>query len=69
MRFGTGSLQGRLVTDHIKIGNLTVQNYKFGIIESQQAMLDFFQFDAIVGMSYKLMAQAGVTPFFDALMQ
>jgi hypothetical protein len=47
---------------------IRVHNFNFGLVLKQKTI---FQggFDAIIGLAYKKMAQAGEEPFFDQLMK
>lgn len=48
-----------------KDNKLVVENYNFGLVEEQQVFSG--SFDAIIGLAYPKMAEVGVTPFFDNL--
>ena len=72
--FGSGSLSGSFAQDQVTIGNegylglaqtLNVPDYMFGLVKEQHVFSG--SFDAIVGMAYPTMAEKGIRPFFDTL--
>lgn len=72
--FGSGDLSGSFAQDQVTIGNggsfglrqtLNVPDYMFGLVEEQSVFSGTF--DAIVGMAYPTMAERGIKPFFDTL--
>ena len=80
IHFGSGQLQGHFVQDDIRIGlkdenapdgdnSIKIKDFKFGLIEKQKSIFDFFQFDAIVGMAQQGLAKKGFVPILDAMMQ
>jgi hypothetical protein len=72
--FGSGSLEGSFGIDQVTLGDpnsrnnsLLVENYTFGLVKKQAVFSG--SFDAIVGLAYQSMAEDGVTPFFDNLIE
>lgn len=77
--FGTGACSGFWVKDDIRLGvgsennkhnqSIFIKDYKFAIMDRQQTILDLYNVDAIVGMSYNLLAEKGIVPLVDAMIQ
>lgn len=73
--FGSGSLAGHFVTDDLRIGTcddksggqIHIKNQKFGDVEEQKTIFTGSNFEAIVGMAYPALAEKGVTPVFDEM--
>jgi len=79
-RFGTGSCEGLFARDDIRLGlkdekdvnyskAILVKDYKFLIMTNQSDILGVYAVDAIVGMSYSALAEEGITPIVDAMIQ
>ena len=48
---------------------ILVKDYKFMIMTNQKDILGVYDVDAIVGMSYSQLAEKGITPIVDAMIQ
>jgi len=76
IQFGSGALQGHFVSDDMRIGScsgqsngqIVIKNQKFGNIEQQRTIFTGNNFEVIVGMAYPELAEPGVTPVFDEMM-
>ena len=66
--FGSGSLAGHFYVDDMEIGDICIKNQKFGNVESQEGIFQG-SFEAIIGLAYPALAEQGVTPVFDNMMQ
>jgi len=76
--FGSGNLAGHFVTDDIRLGSceggdasgqIHIKNQKFGNVERQSTIFTGSNFEAIVGMAYPALAERGVTPVFDEMIE
>jgi len=72
--FGSGSLSGYFVEDVCTMGDpedaanqLSLENFQFGLVTEQTVFSG--NFDAIIGLAYPSMAEKGLTPFFDEIME
>ena len=68
---------GHFVTDDLRLGScdgtkssgqIHIKNQKFGNVEKQKTIFRGNNFEAIIGMAYPELAEAGVTPVFDEMM-
>jgi len=50
--FGSGELTGVISQDWVYLGDLTIKNYEFAEIVSQQSILDDADFDGVCGLSF-----------------
>ena len=66
------------VTDDIRLGSceggdasgqIHIKNQKFGNVERQSTIFTGSNFEAIVGMAYPALAERGVTPVFDEMIE
>ena len=76
--FGSGSLSGHFYIDDFRIGGcqycqstsqILIKNQKFGNVEKQHTIFTGSNFEAIVGLAYPALAERGVTPVFDEMIQ
>ena len=76
--FGSGNLAGHFITDDIRLGScegakssgqIHIKNQKFGNVEKQHTIFTGSNFEAIVGLAYPALAERGVTPVFDEMIQ
>lgn len=80
--YGSGNCFGHYYSDDVYLGLETLRqnetkgpkmihlkDYKFGVMERQKGILDYFSVDAIIGMGYPSLAEKNVTPIFDAIIQ
>jgi len=74
--FGSGNLAGHFITDDIRLGScdgskssgqIHIKNQKFGNVEKQHTIFTGSNFEAIVGLAYPALAERGVTPVFDEM--
>lgn len=74
--FGSGNLAGHFVNDDVRLGScdgskssgqIHIKNQKFGNVEKQHTIFTGTNFEAIVGMAYPALAEKGVTPVFDEM--
>jgi len=73
--FGSGSLAGHFVTDDMRVGScdekssgqIHIKNQKFGNVEMQKTIFTGSNFEAIVGLAYPALAEKGVVPVFDEM--
>jgi len=76
IEFGSGSLAGHFMTDDMRVGTcdgstssgqIHISNQKFGNVEKQKTIFTGSNFEAIVGMAYPALAEHGVKPVFDEM--
>lgn len=69
--YGSGSIEGYISEDNLQIGDLTIQNQKFGETTSEPGLaFAFGKFDGILGLAYDTIAQDDITPpFYSAIQQ
>ena len=73
--FGSGSLMGHFVTDDMRVGScdgkstgqIHIKNQKFGNVEKQKTIFTGSNFESIVGLAYPALAEKGVKPVFDEM--
>lgn len=65
--FGIGKLSGHFFLDDVKIGGIQIKKQKFGNVEQQEGIFEG-GFEAIIGMAYPALAEEGVTPVFENMM-
>ena len=77
IQFGSGALAGHFVNDDIRLGTcdgkkstgqIHIKGQKFGNVEKQSTIFTGSNFEAIVGLAYPALAEPGVTPVFDEMM-
>jgi len=51
----------------ISTGQIHIKNQKFGNVESQKTIFRGDNFESIIGMAYPALAEEGVTPVFDEM--
>ena len=71
-------MAGHFVPDDIRLGSceggdasgqIHIKNQKFGNVERQSTIFTGSNFEAIVGMAYPALAERGVTPVFDEMIE
>jgi hypothetical protein len=76
IQFGSGALAGHFMTDDLRLGTcdgssssgqIHIKNQKFGNVEKQKTIFTGSNFEAIIGMAYPALAEKGVTPVFDEM--
>ena len=76
IQFGSGALAGHFVTDDLRLGTcdgtsssgqIHIKNQKFGNVEKQKTIFTGSNFEAIIGMAYPALAEKGVVPVFDEM--
>ena len=75
IQFGSGALAGHFVTDDLRVGTcdskstgqIHIKNQKFGNVEKQSTIFTGTNFEAIIGMAYPALAEKGVKPVFDEM--
>ena len=75
IQFGSGALAGHFMTDDIRVGTcddkssgqIHIKDQKFGNVEKQSTIFTGSNFEAIVGMAYPALAEKGVKPVFDEM--
>ena len=76
IQFGSGSLSGNFVTDDVRLGScdgskssgqVHIKNQKFGQVLQQKTIFTGTNFESIVGLAYPALAEKGVTPVFDEM--
>lgn len=63
------------MTDDVRVGTcdasssgqIHIKNQKFGNVEKQSTIFTGHNFEAIIGMAYPQLAEKGVTPVFDEM--
>lgn len=76
IQFGSGALAGHFMTDDLRVGTcdskstgqIHIKNQKFGNVEKQSTIFTGTNFEAIIGMAYPALAEKGVKPVFDEMM-
>uniref|UniRef100_A0A8C6DMW2 Peptidase A1 domain-containing protein n=1 Tax=Moschus moschiferus TaxID=68415 RepID=A0A8C6DMW2_MOSMO len=66
--YGSGMMNGVLVYDTVRIGNLVSNDQPFGL-SLHQFGFDNAPFDGVLGLSYPRIAVPGTIPIFDKLME
>lgn len=72
--FGSGSLSGHFHSDDMRLGScegggqIVIKNQQFGNVEEQKTIFEG-EFEAIVGLAYPELAQPGIKPVFDQVME
>ena len=78
IQFGSGALAGHFMKDDIRLGTcdgtksngqILIRGQKFGDVEKQKTIFTGSNFEAIVGMAYPALAEKGVKPVFDEMME
>ena len=71
IRYGSGSVGGRLAQDTLRLGNLgPLPNQTLGeIVNETGKAFVYGKFDGILGMAFAAIAAPGTTPVFDHLLQ
>ncbi|KJP89378.1 hypothetical protein AK88_01044 [Plasmodium fragile] len=74
--FGSGSISGSIGKETFVLGNHTVRNQTFGLVESEandslngDNIFNYIDFEGIVGLGFPGMLSAGKVSFFDNLLQ
>ncbi len=76
IQFGSGALAGHFMQDDIRLGTcdgvkssgqIHISGQKFGNVEKQSTIFTGHNFEAIVGLAYPALAEKGVTPVFDEM--
>ncbi|KAK1939812.1 putative aspartyl protease [Babesia divergens] len=71
VKFGTGEIEGYPATDTVTIGDITIPNQSFAVVESEQSggsdgnIFDKIKFEGIVGLAFPEMSSVPGTPIFD----
>ncbi|XP_034446257.1 pepsin A-like [Hippoglossus hippoglossus] len=65
IQYGTGSMTGRLATDTVEVGGLTVTNQVFGISQTEAPFMAHMKADGILGLAFQTIASDNVVPVFD----
>ena len=77
IQFGSGALAGNFVNDDVRLGScdgqtsngqIHIKNQRFGNVQRQRTIFTGSNFEAIVGLAYPTLAEKGVTPIFDEMM-
>lgn len=76
IKFGSGSLGGTFYQDDFRVGTcdskssgqILVRNQKFGEVQRQETIFTGDNFEAIIGMAYPSLAEKGIKPLFDEMM-
>jgi len=76
IQFGSGALAGHFMTDDMRVGTcdakstgqIHIKNQKFGNVIKQSTIFTGSNFEAIIGMAYPALAEKGVKPVFDEMM-
>ncbi|KMZ95866.1 aspartyl protease [Plasmodium vivax Mauritania I] len=73
--FGSGSISGSIGKETFVLGDHTVRNQTFGLVESESNdslngdnIFDYIDFEGIVGLGFPEMLSAGKVSFFDNLL-
>jgi len=68
--FGTGELSGPQAVDSLSVGEYTVKNQTFAMIEHEiGSIFSQIPFEGILGLAFPSMAADGHVPFFDNVMK
>ncbi|ANQ05763.1 Eukaryotic aspartyl protease [Plasmodium coatneyi] len=74
--FGSGSISGSIGKETFVLGDHTVRNQTFGLVESESNdslngdnIFDYIDFEGIVGLGFPEMLSAGKVSFFDNLLK
>ena len=69
IHYASGSIEGYLGQDVVRVGDLAVPDQRFGEITVEKGyVFKLGKFDGVLGLSYPSLALKGATPFFDSLM-
>lgn len=78
IQFGSGALAGHFYKDDVRLGScdgsksngqILIKQQKFGNVEKQKTIFTGSNFEGIVGMAYPALAEKGVKPVFDEIME
>lgn len=70
IRYGTGTIRGEFVTDHVTVAGLKVEDQIFGLtFEEKGSAFDNVPFEGILGLSFPPKNPSHTIPFFDNLMR
>ncbi|XP_022597286.1 pepsin A-like [Seriola dumerili] len=65
IQYGTGSMTGRLASDIVEVGGITVSNQVFGISQTEAPFMAHMVADGILGLAFQSIASDDVVPVFD----
>ncbi|XP_044207789.1 pepsin A-like [Thunnus albacares] len=65
IQYGTGSMTGRLASDIVEVGGISVNNQVFGISQSEAPFMAYMKADGILGLAFQSIASDNVVPVFD----
>nr|XP_034979914.1 embryonic pepsinogen-like isoform X1 [Zootoca vivipara]XP_034979915.1 embryonic pepsinogen-like isoform X2 [Zootoca vivipara] len=70
IQYGTGSMEGYLGYDTVKVSGLSVSDQPFGLSSSEPGIIFLYsEFDGILGLGYPNIAVDEVTPVFDNMVE
>lgn len=69
INFGSGKLSGTFMTDDINFAGIQIKQQKFGNVEQQSSIFTGNNFEAIIGLAYPVLAEKGVIPAFNSMIQ
>ncbi|XP_037336457.1 pepsin A-like [Pungitius pungitius] len=69
IQYGTGSMTGRLATDNVEVGGITVSNQVFGISQTEAPFMAQMTADGILGLAFQSIASDNVMPVFDTMVK
>uniref|UniRef100_A0AAQ4PVV0 pepsin A n=1 Tax=Gasterosteus aculeatus aculeatus TaxID=481459 RepID=A0AAQ4PVV0_GASAC len=69
IQYGTGSMTGRLASDNVEVGGITVPNQVFGISETEAPFMAQMAADGILGLAFQSIASDNVVPVFDNMVK
>ncbi|XP_030639734.1 pepsin A-like [Chanos chanos] len=68
IQYGTGSMDGYLGYDTVRVGGISVSNQIFGLSTTEAPFMASMQADGILGLAFPSIAASGATPVFDNMM-
>ncbi|XP_062272924.1 pepsin A-like [Scomber scombrus] len=63
--YGTGSMTGKLVSDTVEVGGISVAKQVFGVSETEAQFMAYMKADGILGLAFQSLASDNVVPVFD----
>ncbi|KAM6308995.1 pepsin A-like [Aegotheles albertisi] len=65
--YGTGSMNGTLGNDTVRVGSITIHNQTFGLAKTEASFFASSPFDGILGLAYPSISASGAMPVFDSM--
>lgn len=67
IRYGSGTVQGTIISDNVAMGGFTIQNQIMGLVNQTSGVLLSGNTAGLLGLAYQLLSNTGSVPFWEAL--